>query len=353
MAHRTHDRSHRRPSILACGFVALDTLVDEGVLGYTAGGTAGNVAAALAFLGWEARVAATVGDDEAGSRLRRDLARAGVDTGHISVRTSAVTPQVIHEVRDGGHRYHFRCFDCGRRLGKTLAPSAELASEILAEPDPDVFFFDRATLFAVTLAEAYARRGTIVVFEPATRGRAELVTRAYAAASIVKCAADSPTTVRSLLRKRDERIFILTSGADGVVFRQRSGVMRRIHALSVAEVVDAAGAGDWTTTGLLHALLADEPDARDFTDGQIENAIGWGQAVAALNCAWRGARGIARVRDAAGLSRDVDALLTGAMTMPSARQRFSASVSRPLCRVCLGPGAASAHDAKAAANEAA
>jgi fructokinase len=342
--------SHRPPSILTCGLVALDTLVHDGVLGYTAGGTAGNVAAALAFLGWNARVAAVIGSDEAGSRLRRDLTRAGVDTRFVSHRKEVTTPQVIHEIRDDGHRYHFRCYDCGRRLGKSLSPPPSLATEVLAqEPDPDVFFFDRASAFSVTLAEEYARRGTLVVFEPATPGRAALVARAYAAASIVKCASDSPTSLRGQLEKHDDRVFILTSGSEGVHFRHGRREARRIEALPVTQVVDAAGAGDWTTTGLLHALLVAQPARRSFNDEQIETAISWGQAVAALNCSWRGARGIARVRDADALHRDVDALLAGMSEFPSARQRFRAKVSRPLCRVCLGPNAtASGRPARAA-----
>jgi fructokinase len=341
MAHRTPDQQ-APPSILSCGFVALDTLVEDDVLGYTAGGTAGNVAAALAFLGWQATVAAVVGADEAGTRLRRDLTRAGVSTRHITTREEASTPQVIHEIHERGHRYHFRCYECGRRLGKSLPPDASLATQILDEhPDPDVFFFDRASRFSVKLAEQYAERGTIVFFEPATKGRPELVDRAYAAATIVKCAADSSTAVKDSVNRSDTRTFILTDGANGIRYRRGASGVRSVRALPVTKVIDAAGAGDWTTTGILHALLGDERSIRTFSDKQIRNAIGWGQAVAALNCTWRGARGIARVRDAATLSRDAAALLAGTHKPQPARQRFSAQVSRPLCRVCLGPVAES------------
>jgi fructokinase len=338
MAHRTNNTPARPPSVLTCGFVALDTLVDDNVLGYMAGGTAGNVAAALAFLGWEATVAAVVGGDEAGTRLRRDLARAGVRTRYVTVRKESATPQVIHELLDEGHRYHFRCYDCGRRLAKSLPPPEALAATILEEqPDPDVFLFDRASRFSVALAEEYTKRGTIVFFEPATRGRPELVARAYAAATIVKCADDSPTDVGSLLRLRDDRTFIVTSGANGVRFRHGQRNIRRLQAPAAPTVIDAAGAGDWTTAGLLHALLVDDRTARMFSEKDIEGAVGWGQAAAALNCAWRGARGIARSRDAADVRREVDAVLAGSTAAQRVTQRFSARVSEALCRVCLGP----------------
>jgi fructokinase len=337
MAEPTNDIL-KRPSVLSCGFVALDTLVKDGVLGYTAGGTAGNVAATLAFFGWQSTIAAVVGGDEAGARLRRDLGRARVDTRYVAVQQQSMTPQVIHEVLDDGHRYHFRCYDCGRRLAKSLPPPEALAARILDEQsDPDVFFFDRASRFSVALAEAYAKRGTLVFFEPATRGRRHLVARGYAAANVVKCADDSRTHLQARLYRRDKRTFIVTSGAKGVRLRHGTGRIRRLPAVATPAVVDEAGAGDWTTAGLLYALLAKDVAARTFTEEEIERAVVWGQAAAALNCASRGARGLARSRQAAAVVRDVDAVLAGSPAAERAAQRFSARVSAALCRVCLGP----------------
>jgi hypothetical protein len=81
----------------------------------------------------------------------------------------------------------------------------------------------------------------------------------------------------------------------------------------------------------------DDPTARIFSEKNLERAVGWGQAAAALNCAWRGARGIARSRDAADVRREVDAVLAGSTAVQGVTQRFSARVSEALCRVCLGP----------------
>jgi fructokinase len=337
MVQHTNE-SRDRPTVFSCGFIALDTLVSDGVLSYTAGGTAGNVAAALAFFGWESTVAAVIGVDEAGARLRRDLSRAGVDTRYVAVQKQSVTPQVIHEILDDGHRYHFRCFDCGRRLAKSSPPPEELATRILQEhPDPTVFFFDRASRFSVALAEAYAQRQTLVFFEPATRGRPQLVARAYAAADMVKCADDSATNLHSLLRRRDRRTFIVTSGADGVRVRHGLGPIRRLPALVAPEVVDSAGAGDWTTAGLLHALFASDASHRVVDDDEVDRAVAWGQAVAALNCAWRGARGLARSCSPIEVTRDVDAMLAGTKSAQRVVQRFRARTSAALCHVCLGP----------------
>jgi fructokinase len=334
----TRSKSDKTPSILSCGYVALDTLVSENVLAYTAGGTAANVAAALSFFVWDSAVAATVGGDEAGARLRRDLARAGVSTRLIHARADALTPQVIHEVLDRGPRYHFRCYECGRKLGKSQPPPEALADLVLEQrQDPDVFFFDRASRFSVRLAEEYASRETLVMFEPATRGRPELVARAYRAANIVKVAEGTQTDIGSLLRHKDGRIFILTRGANGARLRDSAGKVVTLSAHPALSLVDSGGAGDWTTAGFLHALLREDRSRRAWRSGEVIDALRWGQAVAALSCGWRGARGIARHRQPQEVTADAQALLDGGEPSHSVRERFSAQVSAALCRICLAP----------------
>jgi len=57
-------------------------------------------------------------------------------------------------------------------------------------------------------------------------------------------------------------------------------------------VADTAGAGDWCTAGIIHLLgrkgLA---GMAAMEQGDIERAISFGQALAAWNCAYEGARG--------------------------------------------------------------
>jgi fructokinase len=329
----------RPPRVLTCGFVALDTLLSHKVLRYAAGGTAGNVAASLAFLGWDAAVAAVVGDDEAGVRLRRDLATAGVDITDIAIRKHARTPQVIHDIKGPVHRFLFRCSGCGRRLAKSQPPPRSLVDEILDErPDPDVFFFDRASLFAVTLAEAYAERGVLVFFEPATPGRAPLVTRACRAAHIVKMSQESPVSPLPRRKSGTLQTLIVTAGANGARLRHGSAKARQLASFPNVRVADAAGAGDWTTAGFLHALLATRPFNRNFTSPALVEALRWGQAIATLSCRWHGARGLARNMTAADLEVRVASLLAGAddpAPSPS-RERFRPQLSKPLCNVCLG-----------------
>jgi len=66
-----------------------------------------------------------------------------------------------------------------------------------------------------------------------------------------------------------------------------------LPAFSVPELVDSAGAGDWCTAGLIHSL--GQNGAEGFTkapDQAVENALLFGEALAALKCRYKGARGI-------------------------------------------------------------
>ena len=58
------------------------------------------------------------------------------------------------------------------------------------------------------------------------------------------------------------------------------------------DVKDTAGAGDWTTAGLIYQLFSDGRKALvTLTKSNIAEALHYGQALAALNCQFEGARG--------------------------------------------------------------
>jgi fructokinase len=62
--------------------------------------------------------------------------------------------------------------------------------------------------------------------------------------------------------------------------------------LEVPEVWDTAGSGDWLTAGLLSRLaVRGRKGLRTASNGAIEQALTFGQALASWNCAFEGARG--------------------------------------------------------------
>ena len=90
---------------------------------------------------------------------------------------------------------------------------------------------------------------------------------------------------------------IETLGAEGLRYRSRIAGARthcweRLDAFEVTELRDAAGAGDWFTAGIIHRLA--QQGSRGLMNTrprQVEDALRFGQALAAWNCGYLGARG--------------------------------------------------------------
>jgi fructokinase len=105
-------------------------------------------------------------------------------------------------------------------------------------------------------------------------------------------------------------------------------------------VRDAGGSGDWTTAGLLHLLgRAGLAGLRTATTEQVHAALRFGQALAAWNCAFEGARGGVYAVSRDTFERDVRALLAGAGGDPGADARPDAHAEAgAFCPGCGGRG---------------
>ena len=178
--------------IIAAGYAPLDIVSYRGRVWHSAGGTAGNVAAILGFLGWQAGIIADLGDDLAGQRAR-DLQKANVATEHLRLRPGVLTPRLVHEISGAGHRFLFRCPRCHQAFPRSRPLQIDRAQELIGtDLRPDVFFFDRLNAGTILLAEHFAESGSVVVFEPSRVGQLDLVQRAVAVADLIKYADDQP-----------------------------------------------------------------------------------------------------------------------------------------------------------------
>ena len=301
-----------------------------------AGGTAANVAAILSYLGWDAVLAGQAGTDAAGDELLGDLADAGVAVDQITRAENAETPRLVHDVLPEGHFYRYRCSDCGARFPRSRPLTIEGARACArAHPTPSVFFFDRVNPGTLTLAEAYAETRSVIVFEPSVPANAELLRRAAAVAHVIKHSDDR--SVGGLddlqLRPRKGQIRIVTHGAEGLELRIGQARGRRFQALATL-AVDTGGAGDWTTSGFLARAAANRRVERD----RVEEALRYGQALAAVNCATVGARGLMALTPASARRRALRVLnengLRSAPRLPAAP-----ALAQPsgLCPSCLMP----------------
>jgi len=290
-------------SIAGTGLFALDVIVrlDGSKATPSLGGSAGNVLSILGALGWGAAPVGVLGDDVAGDTIRRDFERVGADMRLLRRSMARCTPVIFQHQLDrqaaqdcATHRFTFACPNCGGRRRPLWDDDPEFADVRAHLPPASVFYLDRPTRLGVAVAEQYASRGTVVVFEPSAVGDdVGLFVRAARAAHIVKYA-DERLGDLGAYHLRPDGIEIQTRGSHGLRFR--SGTADRswtyLPAFRLPFIHDTSGAGDWCTAGMLYELFGAATDARTIDHEALEHALAFGQVLSTLNCMTEGARGL-------------------------------------------------------------
>ncbi len=338
MAHRRGTASKPKPVIIGTGLVALDVVIADDAAAeplLCAGGTCGNVLTALSFLGWNAYPVARLRADAASKRVIDDLTHWGVKLDFVTVSDTGSTPVVVQHIRQNGngersHKFSRRCPTCGNWLPWYKAVKAAAIPDLSPRlPKADVFYFDRTSRGAVTLAEHAREAGAMVVFEPSAESDRALLDDAVAAAHVVKVAADRLRGNESVLTAKGPELLIETQGAKGLRYsvkaRARMRAWRSISAFPVEPLRDSAGAGDWCTAGIIHRLgqLGVNGLAKASTQ-TLEDAIRLGQAMAAWTCRYDGARGGMYAAPGEQFEQAITAILKGrvdAGTRPTSTAR--------------------------------
>jgi sugar/nucleoside kinase (ribokinase family) len=300
------DLAEETPVVVGTGLVALDVVINSDVHRppqLWAGGTCGNVLTILSYLGWQAYPVARLNEDMASKHLTRDLSQWGVHLKFMHSRPGGNTPVIVQQIRHNAagktfHTFSWNCPNCGTLLPRYKAVLASDAHNIAAQiQNPKVFFLDRISRGSLILAEASAAKGAIVVFEPSGVGEPRLFREALALAHVLKYShermgylSEVESTVGTLLE-------IETLGEEGLRYRSKlpsceSKDWERLDAYTVDHVKDAAGAGDWCTAGIIHELgQKGLQGLKQVTPAQLLDAFCFGQALAAWNCGFEGARG--------------------------------------------------------------
>jgi len=291
--------------IYGTGLLALDVLYpndSDGIQRQWAGGTCANVLAVLSYLGWRSFPVARLADDVAGRQVCADLSVWNVHLDHAHESPTASTPVFVELLsnrvgRVTTHRFTSRCPGCGSRFPPfqpiTVAAAARVAAKVTSI---DVLFMDRVSPGILLLAEECRRKGALVVFEPSGIGDVAQFEAALSISHIAKCSFERLGSAFEGITVPTRRVEIVTLGSKGL--RMRSGFnshqcpeWEHFPGLTIAEVTDAAGAGDWFTAGLIHSLGSGGSTSLTEASGErLRAAVRLGQALAAWNCGFQGAR---------------------------------------------------------------
>jgi fructokinase len=308
----TSRSAHKRirksaPISVGAGFMALDwLLVGKDPVRFTkryAGGSFGNVMAILAYLGWRSFPVARLGTDSYAASLIDDLRDFDVQTDFIQRAGKGATPVIVVrvvEAPDGTprSRFEWRHPTSGDRL-PSHRPYPRFLAQKIAEnlPAANVFYFDRAEPGSLWLATEMRRKGALVFFEPSSYKNEKIFTACMAVSDIVKYSAQRIAEPPRNPDCPSPRLEIQTLGENGLRFRMkdgehRPGPWRTLAAYPTSQFKDATGCGDWCSAGLIHNLegISRAGFAR-LGEARILEGLRFGQALAAVNCQYEGARG--------------------------------------------------------------
>ena len=312
------------------------------------GGSCGNVMALLAWIGWRAMPVARLGQDGPGSFVRDEFKAIGVQTCSLTDEAAVQTPVVIQrftETKDGQrtHRFSLTCPECGEWLPRyrpiTLKQAAQV-TELSAAPE--VYYFDRISPSSLRLAEWAKEKDALIVFEPSSIGDEHRFLRAVELCDVLKYSHSRLGHVPDLAKVASPCLVVETSGHKGLRVRWR-GRWSKLPAYAVPKFVDAAGSGDWCTAGFIHKIT--EGGAKPFMTldkARIDHSLRFGQALAALNCGFEGARGAMMTLTLTQMNKALSAMSDAGEPVWDKRDVDYAAPPKKTCRMCaVNPNIAS------------
>jgi fructokinase len=314
------------PKIFGTGLIALDLVVGidpQSPVRAWAGGTCGNVLSILAYVGWDSYPIARMNGDPASDRVRADMARWGVRLDFASCGPTAHTPIIIQEIRRGRdgrpkHRFSWSCPQCGQWLPGFKAVTVKAVEVVRpALAGTSVFFLDRLSRAALTLAAEAAEQGAVVVFEPSGKASDKMLAEAVRLSHVIKYASERLSSVPGAMESGAATLVeVQTLGEHGLQYRHRFGrtpsKWRQMDAVVAPRLADTCGSGDWCTAGLIaKAAVGGLAGVQQLGEEGIRAALQYGQMLAAWNCGFEGARGGMYSVSRAKFEEQITALLAG------------------------------------------
>jgi len=339
-----------QPVCIGTGLVALDIVFN----GETSmpprmwtGGSCGNVLTILSYLGWRTIPLIRLGHDDASDRIMKDFQKFNVDCNFVELDKKVSTPIIVEQIRnsiDGfpTHRFFWICPNCGTWLPRyrpvLLANAKRSFSQISTV---NCFYFDRVSPAAFALASQAKSAGALVVFEPPSIKDKDLFYKAVKASHIVKFANDRICEDVTFNASHGPLLVIETLGEAGIRYRflnkKRSKRWEKLPSFFLNEFRDAAGSGDWCTAGIVYRLGAiGSKGFEKLSEKKIVEALEFGQAMAALNCGYEGARGGIYVLSIHDFKKAIKRILDSRIVDEPKKEKVPENVSELFS--CLCPG---------------
>jgi len=299
----------KRTSKAVCfgaGLLALDVIMNgdpNTEPRFLAGGSCGNVMTILSFLGWKSYPIARLSNSPSTRLLFDDLKAQDVMLDLISQSDDGSTPVIIHRIlkdseNNPKHRYEFRIPKTNIWFPSYKPVLSNKVNEIISfSVIPKVFYMDRVSRSTIDLATYYKEKGSLIFFEPSSVSDEKQFKECLHVADILKFSNDRLPGFKNLFPARQVPIEIETLGSNGLLYRSYRNKNDDWHFLSAIHInnaMDNAGAGDWCSAGIIHALHENfnRPNIRNITTAKLQQAIIFGQFLSALNCKFYGARGL-------------------------------------------------------------
>ena len=287
--------------IVGAGLISLDVLIWDGQrvpLSYYVGGTCGNVMMILSHMDWESYPIARLDGTKDGKRVLADMEKHNVHTDFVST-SDGKTPVIVQRNfinKDGipTHRFESRN-NIGRFYLDFKPLTLKQANHVIERIDfvPKVFFFDRVAPAILKLAKTFKEKGSVIFFEPSSRGgKVDLFNKCVEEADIVKFSDQRIKDLKQFDSYKD-KLFIQTQGARGLSYRLNSEWIHLEPVLN-ENVVDTAGAGDWTAAALINYLFKNKVmfGICGLLESDLVTALNEAQKVGAESCSYEGARGM-------------------------------------------------------------
>lgn len=290
--------------VTGTGLIALDVIIRNGTkpnYQLNAGGSCGNILTILSYLGCKSYPIAHIGSDNASKLVIQDMTNFGVNTSLILQDENRKTPIFVETIRTAKngrpiHKFMRICPDCGSYLPRFRGISKNILETMRTLPKSNIFYFDRITYGSMELAKKFKNTGSLIFFEPNGIKNWKHFFECSALADVVKFSHEMLGKSEYIWEKLETPLIIETLGSEGLRFRfdnkNNTTIWKDMPAYDIKGLRDAAGAGDWCSAGIIHTLCRNDAiNLKDCREKDIEMAIKYGQALAAVNCHFEGARG--------------------------------------------------------------